>query len=62
MLISKSFDSGSIDVIDATNPADVRLSILRDHASEWYQWFHFRVSGVKDDRRRPTWPKGGKAA
>jgi hypothetical protein len=29
MLISKSFDSGSIEVIDASNPRDVRLGILR---------------------------------
>ena len=48
MLISKNFDSGSIDVIDASDPSDVRLGILHDHPSEWYQWFHFRVSGVKD--------------
>ncbi|MCP4046792.1 MAG: carboxypeptidase family protein [Gammaproteobacteria bacterium] len=49
MLISSNFDSGSIEVIDATNPRDVRLSILRDHPSEWYQWFHFRVSGVMNE-------------
>ena len=29
MLISKSFDSGSIEIIDATDPSDVRLAILR---------------------------------
>lgn len=48
MLISRNFDSGSIEVIDAIDPADVRLGILHDHQSDWYQWFHFRVSGVKD--------------
>jgi murein tripeptide amidase MpaA len=49
MLISKSFDSGSIDVIDATDPLNVRLKILRDHESDFFQWFHFRVSGVSDE-------------
>jgi murein tripeptide amidase MpaA len=49
MLISKSFDSGSIDVIDATDPRNIRLAILRDHESDFYQWFHFRVSGVLDE-------------
>ncbi len=49
MLISKNFDSGSIEVVDATDPRDVRLAILRDHPSEWFQWFHFRASGVMDE-------------
>jgi len=49
MLISKSFDSGSIDVIDAADPLNVRLAILRDHESDFFQWFHFRVSGVLDE-------------
>jgi hypothetical protein len=35
MLISKSFDSGSIDVIDATDPFNVRLGILRDYESDF---------------------------
>jgi murein tripeptide amidase MpaA len=49
MLISRGFDSGSIEVIDATDPRDIRLAILRDHPSEWFQWFHFRASGVMDE-------------
>ena len=46
MLISKSFDSGSIDVIDVTDLLNIRLRILRDHDSDFFQWFHFRASGV----------------
>lgn len=49
MLISKSFDSGSIDVIDATDFLNIRLKILRDHESDFFQWFHFRASGVLDE-------------
>lgn len=49
MLISKGFDSGSIDVIDATDRLNIRLKILRDHESDFFQWFHFRASGVLDE-------------
>lgn len=49
MLISKGFDSGSIDVIDATDFLNIRLKILRDHESDFFQWFHFRASGVLDE-------------
>jgi murein tripeptide amidase MpaA len=49
MLISSSFDSGSIEIIDATDSRDIHLAILRDHPSEWFQWFHFRASGVMDE-------------
>jgi len=62
MLISRNFDSGSIDVIDTTNPSDVRLGISRDHASEWYQWFHFRVSGVKNETCKFTIEHANKTA
>ena len=44
--IDAAFDSGNIAVtsIDGTS---ARLAIPRDHGSEFYQWFHFRVSGAK---------------
>lgn len=46
--ISAAFDSGNIDVIGM--PADdvVRLAIRSDAGGEFRQWFHFRVSGGKD--------------
>jgi murein tripeptide amidase MpaA len=44
--ISASFDSGNIEVIDATDPDDVRLAIVKDEGGEHSQWFHFRVSGL----------------
>jgi murein tripeptide amidase MpaA len=46
MHISAAFDSGNIDVVDASDPNDVRLAIRTDHGSDFYQWFHFRVSGA----------------
>jgi murein tripeptide amidase MpaA len=42
ILISSAFDSGNIRVLSASaDGAD--LEIIADHASEFFQWFHFRV-------------------
>ncbi|MDO6462089.1 M14-type cytosolic carboxypeptidase [Granulosicoccaceae sp. 1_MG-2023] len=48
MKISTGFDSGNIDCLDCSDPANVRLAIRKDNQSDFYQWFHFRASGVKD--------------
>ena len=45
--ISSQFDSGAIEVIQAETPANIRLNLRADNASEFKQWFHFRVSGVR---------------
>jgi murein tripeptide amidase MpaA len=47
MKISSNFDSGNIEVADASDPADVRLRIRKDTAADFFQWFHFRASGVR---------------
>jgi murein tripeptide amidase MpaA len=47
MFVSSAFDSGNIEVIDASDPSDVRLAIRRDAGDEHMQWFHFRVSGAR---------------
>lgn len=47
MLISKDFDSGNISVVSATDFQDIRLNIEADNQSDFYQWFHFRLSGAK---------------
>jgi len=43
--IDAAFDSGNIEVlsIDGTT---ARLAIRKDHQSEFFQWFHFRVTGA----------------
>ena len=41
--IDAGFDSGNIDVL-AIDGASARLAIRRDNASDFFQWFHFRVS------------------
>lgn len=46
--ISAAFDSGNIEVVDATDAADLRLKIRHDAGGEHLQWFHFRVAGARD--------------
>ena len=43
MHINAAFDSGNIDVIKAESPDDIRLAIRKDHQSDFYQWFHFKL-------------------
>ena len=43
--INAAFDSGNIDVLEITGP-QARLAIRRDHDSDFFQWFHFRVAGA----------------
>jgi len=42
--IDAGFDSGNIEVLGIEG-ASARLAIRRDTESEFFQWFHFRVSG-----------------
>ena len=43
LFIDAGFDSGNIDVL-GIDGATARLAIRRDNASEFFQWFHFRVT------------------
>jgi len=43
MRISSNFDSGNIVVIKASAPNDIQLRIQKDHQSDFYQWFHFKL-------------------
>ena len=45
LIISSSFDAGNIRVI-REDETSAELEILKDHKSDFYQWFYFRVSGV----------------
>lgn len=47
MKISSNFDSGNISVIEAKGPGNIRLVINKDNNSDFYQWFHFRLTGAK---------------
>lgn len=43
--IDAAFDSGNIEVLQVSG-AKAALAIRRDHASQFFQWFHFRVAGA----------------
>lgn len=43
--IDTAFDSGNINVLSIEGSV-ARLSIVKDHMSEFFQWFHFRVTGA----------------
>jgi len=45
--VSDTFDSGNITCLSADDPADIHLEIRKDNNSDFYQWFHFRLTGAK---------------
>jgi murein tripeptide amidase MpaA len=47
MRINSDFDGGSIRVLDASDPSWVTLSLRPDSASDFRQWFFFRVEGAE---------------
>ncbi|WP_174875615.1 M14 family metallopeptidase [Vogesella oryzae] len=46
MKISSNFDAGSIEVVSATRFDDIQLRIRKDNASDFAQWFYFRLQGA----------------
>jgi len=48
--ITSNFDAGAIEVIDASQPADIRLRVRPDSHADFAQWFYFRVSGARGER------------
>ena len=44
--ISSDFDAGNIEVL-SIDGATAELAIRKDHMSDFYQWFSFRVDGAK---------------
>ncbi len=48
--INSNFDGGNIELNDLSslkNPSGISLNIRKDHQSDFYQWFYFRLSGAK---------------
>ena len=49
MKISSNFDSGNIEVLSANACDDIQLAIRKDAQSDFYQWFHFRLTGAQGE-------------
>lgn len=45
--ITAAFDSGNIIVKSIEEAGDIRLDIRLDNESDFYQWFHYRLSGAR---------------
>ncbi len=45
--ISSAFDSGNIRLV-AIEGDRIDLEIVKDHQSDFYQWFHFKLTGAAD--------------
>ena len=45
--ISAAFDGGNIEVVEDHGGGRFDLRIRPDNASDFFQWFYFRVTGAK---------------
>ena len=48
MIISSQFDGGNIECTEQSDASNIQLRIKADNQSEFYQWFYFKASNVKD--------------
>jgi len=62
LIISSAFDGGNIACIAADDPGDIRLEILKDSESDFYQWFYFRLTGARGEACRLNIVNAGDAA
>jgi murein tripeptide amidase MpaA len=46
MKITSNFDSGNIEVVSIEDNGDINLVIPKDTNSDFFQWFHFRLTGA----------------
>ncbi|WP_244846672.1 M14-type cytosolic carboxypeptidase [Caballeronia sp. SL2Y3] len=60
--ITSNFDAGAIDIIDASNPANIRLRVRPDTKADFAQWFYFRVSGARGERLVMTFENAAQCA
>ncbi|SAK88228.1 peptidase [Caballeronia glebae] len=60
--ISSNFDAGAIEVLNADEPADIRLRIRPDSHADFAQWFYFRVTGARGERLVMTFENAAQCA
>jgi len=52
--ISSNFDAGNIRTVRAESADDIELAIVKDHQSDFYQWFYFRLQGAAGECAKMT--------
>lgn len=63
MKITSNFDSGNIEVVSIdTKKNAIRLKIRKDTNSDFFQWFHFRLTGAVDRRCKISIINAGKSS
>jgi murein tripeptide amidase MpaA len=62
LVISSAFDGGNIACLAADSPDDIRLEILKDNKSDFYQWFYFRLTGARGQACKLHITNAGKSA
>ena len=60
--INSQFDGGNIVCHNSKDATDIQLSIKKDQQSDFYQWFYFRASGVKQQACQYNIGNAGEAA
>jgi len=50
--VTCAFDGGNIIVKNQEDALDIRLDIRKDNASDFFQWFYYRVTGAKGEACR----------
>jgi murein tripeptide amidase MpaA len=60
--ISSQFDSGNIEIVSVSDPQDLRLRIRPDSNSEFFQWFHFRLSAPAGSELRLVIENAGESS
>lgn len=62
MKITSNFDSGNIEVLSADSPDNIQLAIRKDNQSDFFQWFHFRLSTEHAQEHTLTITNAGQSA
>jgi murein tripeptide amidase MpaA len=62
MKITCNFDSGNIEVLQADSPDNIQLKIRKDNQSDFFQWFHFRLSTEHSQMHTLTITNAGESA
>jgi len=60
--INSAFDGGNIIARKVDDPENIRLAIRPDNASDFYQWFYFRLTGARDENCRMIIENAAEAA